>query len=261
MSGTAATVPWHPRLTDALDAEAQNRLLEMSEEITADPTRVRVLHPAAARVVGRGPLDPADPRGVCGPTLDDAVRAVLVAAVARGTSGTEALRDEVDDLYRYGDADEKRSVLRALPQLDIGDAALPLVSDALRTNDVRLVAAALGDYGAEHLPSDAWRQGVLKCLFVEVPLSAVARLEQRTDAELARMVAAYCHERVAAGRSVPADVWLVLDAHAEALDDTPIRGELESPYPDRRAAARAFLDSRTPASTPADHSTSCRKEA
>lgn len=261
MNRTAATVPWHPGLTDALDATAQTRLLGMAEEITGDPTRVRVLHPAAARVVGRGALDPADPRGVRGPTIDDAVRAVLVAALARGLSDTEALLDEVSDLYRYGDADEKRAVLRALRLLDIGDAALPLVSDALRTNDVRLVAAALGEYGAEHLPADAWRQGVLKCLFVEVPLAAVAGLERRTDAELARMVAAYCHERVAAGRNVPADVWLVLGRHPDALDGTSIRAELESPYPDRRAAARAFLDSRTPASPPADHSTSCRQEA
>jgi hypothetical protein len=250
-----------PRLQDVLDADAQERLRALSEEVAADPARIRVRHPAAARMVGRGALDPSDPAGLLGPTVDDAVRAVLVAALARGLRHDEdALVDEVSDLYRYGDADEKRSVVRALSLLDIGAAGLPLVSDALRTNDVRLVSAALGAYGGEHLPQDAWRQGVLKCLFVEVPLAAVARLEQRQDAALAAMVAAYAHERVAAGRTVPADVWLVLAGHPEAVAGTPLRSELESPYPDRRAAARAFFEG-APATAAANHGTPGTKEA
>jgi hypothetical protein len=237
----------------ALDASARERLLEMAHEILDDPVRVRVLHPSAARVVGRGPLVPADPGGVLGPTLDDAVRAVLVEALGDGLAGDRVrLVEETSDLYRYGDADEKRAVLRALPVLDVGDQALPLVADALRTNDVRLVAAALGPYGGRHLDDQAWRQGVLKCLFVGVPLTAVARLDERRDEELARMVAAYCYERIAAGRDVPDDVWLVLTGHAEVLDDYPLHAELESEYADRRSAAARFLDSRSTTSSTAD---------
>jgi hypothetical protein len=261
MSSDSVVRHLDPRLKDALDEDAQQRLRVLAEEVVAEPARIRVHHPAAARTVGRGVLEPSDPAGLHGPTVDDAVRAVLVTALGSALrQDADALLGEVSDLYRYGDADEKRAVVRALHLLDIGDAGLPLVADALRTNDIRLVAAALGPYGGEHLPDDAWRQGVLKCLFVEVPLTAVSRLDERCDAELAGMVAAYAHERVAAGRAVPADVWLVLRRHPEALDQTPVRRELESPYPDRRAAARAFFDDgRATAAT--DQATPGTKEA
>jgi hypothetical protein len=108
-------------------------------------------------------------------------------------------------------------VLVALPALDgadrssgIGDGALPIVRDALRTNDTRLVAAALGPYAATHLDDDAWRQAVLKVLFTGVPVEEVAGLAERADAELARMVRDYAAEREAAGRVVPPDARTVL---------------------------------------------------
>ena len=56
--------------------------------------------------------------------------------------------------------------------------------DALRTNDTRLVAAALGPYAAAHLDGHGWRQGVVKCVFMGVPLDAVADLDERADDEL-----------------------------------------------------------------------------
>ena len=98
-------------------------------------------------------------------------------------------------------------MLLALPALDapdraarIGDAALPIVRDALRTNDTRLVAAALGPYAATHLDDDAWRQAVLKVIFMGIPVEQVAGLDRRSDAELARMVRDFAAEREAAGR-------------------------------------------------------------
>jgi hypothetical protein len=117
-------------------------------------------------------------------------------------------------LYARGTATERRAVLQALPHLPRlkPAAALPLVEDALRTNDTRLVAAAVGPYAAEHLGAHAWRQAVLKCLFTGVPLDQVTDLERRAagDDELARMLADYAAERSAAGRPVPADLILAL---------------------------------------------------
>ncbi|MET9337727.1 EboA domain-containing protein [Nonomuraea sp. NPDC003804] len=134
-----------------------------------------------------------------------------VAARRGGPSARAALLGHVDAatvaaLYRNGDAGERLAVLDALDRLDLGDAALPLVEDALRTNDARLVAAALGPYGARVLDDHAYRQGVLKCVFMAIPLERVAGLDERFDPELARMLAAYADERRAAGRTVPPDV-------------------------------------------------------
>ncbi|SDU61650.1 EboA domain-containing protein [Jiangella alkaliphila] len=205
------------RTAPHLDQAARERLAELLAEVENDPRRISVLFPAVGRRVTRGPTNPADPDGLRTPRLEDEARAaLLVTAAAR--LDRAALTEEVGALYQYGDADEKRAVLRALAELDLGDAGLPLVADALRTNDVRLVAAALGPYAARHLDAAAWRQGVLKCLFVGVPLDAVADLDARTDEELARMVADYGNERVAAGRSVPSDAWRILGRHPEAVD-------------------------------------------
>ncbi|MEV6551630.1 EboA domain-containing protein [Streptomyces sp. NPDC051597] len=116
-------------------------------------------------------------------------------------------------IYQQGSAAERRAVLLALANLGIDPAAgVPLVEDALRANDTRLVAAAVGPYAAAHLDPHAWRHAVLKCLFTGVPVAAVASLRERAhgDTELARMLRDYAEERAAAGRPVPDDLHRVL---------------------------------------------------
>ncbi|MFF5563684.1 EboA domain-containing protein [Streptomyces sp. NPDC012623] len=137
----------------------------------------------------------------CGPEQAGPARARLLAAADAGTA-------TLTRLYRGGTATERLAVLNALPERVPGPEALPLVEDALRTNDTRLIAAAVGPYAAAHLDAHAWRHAILKCLFTGVPLGAVAGLERRArgDAELARMLADFAAERTAAGRPVPADL-------------------------------------------------------
>ncbi|MDT0612701.1 EboA domain-containing protein [Streptomyces lancefieldiae] len=138
--------------------------------------------------------------------LGDAARVDLLAA-ARPDAPT------VTRLYRQGTAAERRAVLLALPRLDLAPAhGVPLVEDALRTNDTGLLAAAVGPYAARHLDAHAWRHAVLKCLFTGVPVTRVSALADRArgDGELARMLHAFADERTAAGRAVPADLHHVL---------------------------------------------------
>lgn len=208
-------------MTGPLGSAGRAELDRLIAEVTADPARISVLFPAVARRVARGPADPGDPDGLLVPPLEDLARVALLVAAARSPLlPAGRLADEVTALYRYGDADEKRAVLRALGELGAPDGpavpdpapdGLALVEDALRTNDSRLIAAAMGRYAARHLPAPAWRQGVLKCLFTGVPLDAVADWERRADAVLARMIADYAAERTSAGRPVPADARRILD--------------------------------------------------
>ncbi|MCF6473484.1 sugar phosphate isomerase [Nonomuraea sp. MG754425] len=173
------------------------------EQALAEPGRFTRSFAAAGRRTGRAPLP-----GAPGWTADEAVRALLLESLPPGRAAAEA-----HDLYRHGDADEKRAVLKALPMLPAGADALPvtvpLLRDAIRTNDARLLAAALGPYAA-HLDQAAWRQAVLKCVFMGVPLSEVDRLDERADAELAAMLAAFAAEREAAGRPMPGDAAALL---------------------------------------------------
>lgn len=144
----------------------------------------------------------------CGRTAVGDARVLLLHAAGAGT-------DTLTRLYRQGTAAERAAVLHALPLLPAGAApeALPLVEDALRANDTTLVAAAVGPYAAAHLDRHGWRHAVLKCLFTSVPLDAVAGLARRArgDAELARMLTDFAHERTSAGRPVPADLHRALD--------------------------------------------------
>ncbi|WP_344633684.1 EboA domain-containing protein [Streptomyces glaucosporus] len=154
------------------------------------------------------PARPAPPAGDDRPTAD-AARVLLLHAARTDAAGAARL-------YAHGTAAERRAVLLALPYLGIGDAGVPIVEDALRTNDTRLVAAAVGPYAAARLDAHAWRHAVLKCLFTGVPVSAVAGLAERArgDAELARMLRDHAAERTAAGRPVPDDLHRVLDLAA-----------------------------------------------
>jgi sugar phosphate isomerase/epimerase len=164
-------------------------LASAAAEITANPERITTLFPAARRNVGRDRADQARVRLI------------------------EALPDAgayLSDLYRYGDNDEKRAVLLALPSVDDSGKHVDLLRDALRSNDTRLVTAALGPYAA-HLPDAEWRHGVLKCVFMGLPLAGVHDLDRRADADLGRMLADLRAEREAAGRDMPADALALLE--------------------------------------------------
>lgn len=193
-----------PRI-DELAPDVRARLNAAITRVQDDPATIERVFPAVGRTVGRGPTDPDDSDGLLRPPVEDVARAEILAAYADTTADREAVLQTLRNLYDHGDSAERRAVLRALPRLDVGDGALDLVRDALRTNDVRLVAAAMGPYATAHLDAAAWRHGVLKCLFVGVPLAAVDGLTVRRDDELVRMVRAFADERTAAGRSVPED--------------------------------------------------------
>ncbi|MEV5692671.1 EboA domain-containing protein [Micromonospora globbae] len=168
-------------------------------QVADEPATITRFFPAAGRRCGRAALPDAP-----GWTADEAARALLLATLP-GDHARYA-----DTLYRQGDAAEKRAVLKALPLLPIGPDAVPLLHDAIRTNDTRLLAAALGPY-ARHLDAAAWRQAVLKCVFTGVPLAVVADLDARADGELAAMLTGLADERHAAGRTMPADATDLLD--------------------------------------------------
>lgn len=239
-------------LAGRLSAEGAGWLASSRQRVADDPAALAMLFPAAARNCGREPLagphsgaqpssaeqPAAEEQLAAGWTADEAARALLLLAVRADHTGLGKICGEV---YRYGDAAEKRAVLRALAVLDLGDHGLPLVRDALRGNDTRLIAAALGPYAAQRLDDAGYRQAVLKCVFTGIPLSAVSGLASRADPQLAAMLADFARERVAAGRDVPADVWPLLARYPAAVEAAGLREELNSPAEPRRDAASRAL--------------------
>ncbi|MET9828156.1 EboA domain-containing protein [Streptomyces sp. NPDC006385] len=185
------------RLTARLDAAARAWLHRALDEATD--------HPGTHGPISVWELRIAEAGRRCGPEYADAARVLILHAARADT-------DALTRVYFQGTAAERRAVLHALPHLVPGPQALPLVEDALRTNDTRLLAAAVGPYAARHLDAHQWRHAVLKCLFTGVSVDTVADLDRRAhrDAELARMLGDYAAERTAAGRPVPEDLHRVL---------------------------------------------------
>ncbi|MEU7645146.1 EboA domain-containing protein [Streptomyces huasconensis] len=178
-------------------------------------------HAERSEPQARGPLPTwelriAEAGRRCGPEHADAARVLLLHAASADPA-------TLARVYAQGTAPERRAVLHALPHLVPGPEALPLVQDALRTNDTRLVAAAVGPYAAAHLAPHDWRHAVLKCLFTGVPVDAVADLPRRArgDGELARMLGDFASERMAAGRPVPSDLHRVLALTAPGAVSPP----------------------------------------
>ncbi|MET9391146.1 EboA domain-containing protein [Streptomyces sp. NPDC006624] len=195
------------RLTTGLDPAARTWLEHALEEAAA--------HPGLHGPISAWELRLAEAGRRCGGAHADAARVLILDAAHAGT-------DALTRVYFQGTADERRAVLHALPHLVSGPGALPLVEDALRTNDTRLLTAAVGPYAARHLDAHAWRHAVLKCLFTGVPVDHVADLDRRArgDGELARMLGDYAAERTAAGRPVPGDLYRVLDLTESATPAT-----------------------------------------
>ncbi|MFJ5155533.1 EboA domain-containing protein [Streptomyces sp. NPDC088353] len=200
----AGTAP-APAPTDELRARTDTGLTPAARAWLDQALDEAAAHPGTHGPISVWELRLAEAGRRCGPAHADAARVLILHAV-------RADLDALTRVYRQGTADERRAVLHALPHLVSGPDALPLVEDALRTNDTRLLAAAVGPYAAGHLAAHAWRHAVLKCLFTGVPVDNVADLGRRArgDAELARMLGDYAAERTAAGRQVPEDLHRVL---------------------------------------------------
>ncbi|MET7477025.1 EboA domain-containing protein [Streptomyces sp. NPDC005648] len=249
--------PPDPRLSlDVLTPAARAWLDEAVARVAAEPSAIRALFPAARRHCGRASLNEHW-------STDEAARAVLLTSLPlRG----KALADEVADLYRHGDPAEQRAVLRALPLLDdlddlddlaadgshgsYGELTLSLVREALRANDTRVIEAALGPYAAARLPQPEYRQAVLKCVFLDLPLTRVTGIDARADHELVRMLADFAHERIAAGRTVPTDVWPLVRRFPDIADTLATRARSLAPTrPEAVARALAALGE-GPAGTP-----------
>lgn len=216
------------RATSVFDTGREQNpwLVEALDKVRADPGTIVQIFPEVGRRVGRSATDPADPSGVVSGTVDDHARAELLLEAIHAQDPDDAATT-VLSLYRQGDDAERRGVLtglNALPQ----DPPAPLVTtgrevvlDALRTNDSRIVAAALGQFAGRFLDQHDWRHGVLKAVFMQVPLVVVADLDRRTDDELIGMARRLVTERQAAGRQLSDDL-IRLSSTREETSGAPV---------------------------------------
>jgi hypothetical protein len=87
----------------------------------------------------------------------------------------------------------------------------------------------------------------VKALFIGSTLAPIQQLDERRNADLARMLVDYAHERWAAGRPVSPELWRCVGPFAGDTYFEELLRVFESPSSiERKAAALAFAECPTP---------------
>lgn len=145
-------------------------------------------------------------------TLLDLYRVELLHSALQQVPAARQLA-VVRELFFKGGIGEQISLLRGLTLLSDSAVFLPVAIEACRNNvlDVFCAMACENRYPALHFPEINFNQMVMKAMFNGVALSKIAGLSGRLNPEMARMASDYAAERRAAGRSIPADIDMVLE--------------------------------------------------
>ena len=178
-----------------------------------------------------------DPRGW---SADQAARVLLVLALEQDPP---RLTRGLDQLCNSADVSELVAFYRGLPLYPDPARYLARATEGLRTNikGVFEAIALRNPYPSEQFPQAAWNQMVLKALFVGSALWPIVGLDRRANAELARMLSDYAHERWSAGRPVSPELWRCVGPHATGTLLKDLERVLkEGTDPERRAAALAL---------------------
>ena len=161
------------------------------------------------------------------------------------SAGADA-RNWICRAYREGDSREKAAVISALPELDCsadGEPYLALALDCGRTNESDLFACLTtsNDFPNRYYSDNQFNQLVMKAAFSDFDLGQIAGLQARSNPELARMGMEYVDERLAAGRSFPASLWLAIAPCNPPGACARMLGELQHSQSARRRLAAIAL--------------------
>ncbi|MEO0649264.1 MAG: EboA domain-containing protein [Planctomycetota bacterium] len=162
----------------------------------------------------------------------------VLVILAHPELASDDFQRALEDAFTYADEGEQCALLKALPLAPLPERFVWRVGEACRSNMRTVFESAACDspYAAEHFDDVAWKQALLKSLFVGAPLWRIRGLDRRLSADLARVALDYVEERRSAGRSVPHELWLCLGPHVDARAEALLESELEGTDATRRAA-------------------------
>lgn len=177
----------------------------------------------------------------CGWTLDQLVRTYFVLTFP--SSDIAAYVKTLDLMFSTGEVGELVALYQALPLLPDPPAHVLRAAEGIRTN-IKAVFCAVAHHNPfpfEQFNDDQWNQLVLKCLFIGVSLRPVIGIDERANARLAAMLVDFAHERRAAHRPVPAELWRCVGPHADERALADLRIALTTGRPAEREAAALAL--------------------
>jgi hypothetical protein len=212
-------------------------------------TRFCSLFSMQSRSAGRGLLEPTEAERAAAQsalpgwevelwTKLEAVRVRLILA-RRDLDGDAGSR-AIEELFRFADQGELCALYRSLAFLPAGERFAWQAAEGCRTNmlDVFTAVACDTPYPRAHFDDVAWRQMVIKALFVGAPAWRIDGLDDRLDEELARMALDLVEERRSAGREIQHELWLCLGKYGGDRALAALESELATENTrGRRAAA------------------------
>lgn len=180
-------------------------------------------------------------------TVDQAVRTLFVLSFPYQDASLFVAT--LDQLFGTGEVGELVALYQALPLLPHPSAHVLRAAEGIRTNipAVFRAVAHQNPFPSEQFSEDQWNQMILKCQFIGVPMTPVMGLDRRANARLALMVTDFIHERRAAKRPVPPELWRCVGRFADtrALADLQISLTTSSDA-EQRAAALALFECPAP---------------
>jgi len=221
---------------DASDAALEIALGMVPRKLGKDPLSLSDADCSAAD----GAIPGWDPRHW---SVTDAARIYLLGGpLAGGKPFAERFRA----LCRTAEVAELTTLYRGLPLYPDPASLEDQVGEGLRSN-MRGVFEAIthrNPYPKAHFDLHRWNHMVLKALFIGSRLAPIQGLDERANPELARIMCDFAHERWAAGRPVPYEIWRCVGPFAEggAIDDLA-RVLSSGEGVERRAAALALAAS------------------
>jgi hypothetical protein len=232
---------WLDAQIAALARDSSDAALEIALGMVPRKLGKAVLALSAADLAAADKAIPGwDPRGW---SVTDAARILLLSGLA---PGGKPFAERFRALCRTADVAELTTLYRGLPLYPDAAALEEQVGEGLRSN-MRGVFEAIAHrnpYPKAHFDQHRWNHMVLKALFIGSPLAPIQGLDERANPELARIMCDFAHERWAAGRPVPFEIWRCVGPFAEggAIDDLA-RALSSTEAVERRAAALALAAS------------------
>lgn len=247
-------------LARRLDASALAWLTGQAERLAAEPAdaALAIAFGLVPRRLGRGMLgltaEEAAAANRCiqgwtpaGWSLADAGRILLLS----GLPGRDPdLAPRFRALCQTADVAEASALYRGLPLYSAPATLEPQVGEGLRSN-MRTVFEAIAHhnpYPRLYFDTHRWNHMVLKALFIGSRLAPIQGLDERANEELARILIDFAHERRAAGRPVPFEIWRCVGPFARGAALADLQWVLDTGDAlERQAAALALAASPDPA--------------
>lgn len=196
------------KIFEIIAENTNEKELAWLEEKTQNAKSTQLAFVATPRYIGKRPIsfELADNQ-TKNWTLDRLVRVYLLLNLEN--INQEGFEEKLNTLFDTAEINESIAIYSALPLLKCPEKWLLRATDAVRSNvgDIFDSIAFNNNYPVKYFSELAWNQLVLKCIFNEKPIHQIVGLKARTNQHLADTLSDFAHERWAAGRRIPAQVW------------------------------------------------------